>query len=152
MSKTHGKSGHLGLGDSGDAIVDISTWLNNVERSLSRDIAESTGFKPSGNLKTYVAGLKDGTLSIAGQYDGDANAIDEILAAAYDTDVPRSWEFGPGGNGSGALKYSGGPNGGGSAGEGALMTSYNITTPLDGVVNFTAEFQITGQQVRGTFA
>lgn len=152
MSKAHGKSGFLSIGDSADTLTEIHTWLSNMERQLSRDIAESTGFQPTGNLKTYVAGLKESTLSLQGQWDGAASAIDEVLAEAYDTDVPRSWEFGPAGDTSGLVKYSGGPNGGGSSGEGLLLVTYNISTPLDGVVGFSAEFQVTGAQIRGTFA
>lgn len=153
MSKIHGKDTYFAIGAAADdTLQDISDHLNSVERSLNRDTAESTGFSPTGGFKTYVAGLKDGTVSVEGQYDGAAGAVDEVLEAIMNEDEPRSWEFGPEGSATGAPRKSGGPNGGGAAGEGALLNTYDISSPIGDVVSFSAEFQITGQQVSGSFA
>lgn len=154
MSKAHGKNSYLAIGDAdnADALTDISTYLNNAELARSRSTAESTGFSPTGSVRSYVAGLKDGTVSVSGVWDGAAAAIDVLLDALMDTDTPASWQLGPHGNGSGAVKYEGGPNGSGSAGEGLILTDYTISSPLDDVVAFDAEFQVTGRAIRGTFA
>ena len=153
MAKIHGKNTHFAVGNvSTDALEDFSDFLNSIERSIERDLAESTGFKAAGGFKTYVAGLKDGSLSVSGQYEGGASGADAVLNALMDTDIARSWEYGPEGDASGTTRYSGGPNGGGAAGEGVLMSSYNLSSPLEDVVTFDAEFQITGAQIRGTFA
>lgn len=152
MSKIHGKKTKFSIGDpnGADALVDISTWLNSADTSQTRSTGNTTGFSPAGDAMTYVVGLKDGSISLSGQYDGAAGAIDEYLSALLDTDTPASWELVPGAAVTGARKYSGGPQGGGVAGEGVLLTDYSISSPLEDVVTFSAEFVITGQTVRGT--
>ncbi|MDX1746321.1 MAG: hypothetical protein R3324_10320, partial [Halobacteriales archaeon] len=108
--KIHGKDTYFAFGDSGDTLQDFSDHMNSVERANSRSTAESTGFSPSGNFRTYVAGLRDGTISVEGQYDGAASQVDEVLEDLLADDTPKSWDFAPEGNTSGNRAYGGGPN------------------------------------------
>lgn len=56
----------------------LSSYLNNIELPGNVDVSEvSTFTNPSG--KTYIAGLKDATISTSGYYDGSSEAIDEVL-------------------------------------------------------------------------
>src|SRR3990172_925608 len=61
----------------------MSPYLRNVQAPFTVDTAETSTF---GNLfKTYVPGLKDGSISCDGIYDGAAGAVDEIFTAALDS-------------------------------------------------------------------
>lgn len=58
----------------------LSTFLNSASFHGTRDSAESTTFKKTS--KTHMPGLKDSTMSLGGVYDGDVDAVDQVLSAA----------------------------------------------------------------------
>jgi hypothetical protein len=58
----------------------LSPYLRNVQSPFTIDTAETSTF---GNMhKTYTQGLKDGSFSADGIYDGAASAVGEIFEAA----------------------------------------------------------------------
>ena len=73
MAFSHGKGTVVLVGAS-----DLSCYLNNVDWSASADTHETTTFCQ--DAKTYIPGLKDGTASLSGLFDGDQDAVDEVLA------------------------------------------------------------------------
>lgn len=127
MAFIHGKSASVIHG-----VYNLSSYFNNASFSGSVETGETTTF--GAGSKTYVAGLKDGTVSVSGLFDGASGAVDEVLAAALGTeDVPTVVC----------------PEGAGTLGNRALMlaadaTSYEVTTPVADVVSTSAEFQASG--------
>lgn len=86
MAVPHGKSTRV--------LVDthhLTGRLNEASTSYSRDVAEKTPFGVDD--KEYVAGTRDGTVSLGGFFDGDSGSIHEKLSAlaGSDTPVPLSW-------------------------------------------------------------
>lgn len=134
MGKVHGKDAQLLISDA-----DLSNWFNQFEVQLSRDIAESTGFRPSGDLKTYVAGLKDGTMSASGIFDGDKTVIDDRLEALLNQDDGGILTATPSGFVVGQRAWL----------INSFVTTYNISTPLDGVVAMSLEAQSEGDKIFG---
>lgn len=72
MAFSHGKGTVVLVGAS-----DLSCYLNSVDWSKSADTHETTTFCQ--DAKTYIPGLKDGTATLAGLYDGDLDAVDQVL-------------------------------------------------------------------------
>jgi predicted secreted protein len=139
MAFKHGKNASFKVDNSGGTLTDISSYLNEVSLPRSIETAETTSFQTAGGAKTYVVGLNDSTVSISGTWDA---TLDAHLAGILGQDASVSFEYGPEGTGTGAVKYTG---------EG-LMTSYETSSPVADVVTFSAEFQVTGTVTRGTFA
>lgn len=139
MAFKHGKNASFKVDNSGGTLTDISTYLNEVSLPRSIETGETTSFQTTGGAKTYVVGLNDSTVSISGTWDA---TLDAHLAGILGQDASVSFEYGPEGTATGAVKYTG---------EG-LMTSYETSSPVADVVTFSAEFQVTGTVTRGTFA
>ena len=135
MAFTHGKDSVFKLDNSGGSLTDISAYINSVDFPETADVAETTVLG-NGN-KTYIVGLKDATLSIAGLWD---STIDGILGAVVGQAATLSFEYSPEGTGSGKIKYTGE----------AILTSYAQSSPVGDVVGYSADFQVSGAVTRGT--
>ena len=95
------------------------------------DTADSTTFGVSGNAKTYLTGLVDGTISIAGKFDATATTgIDTILAGILGQDTPVNFEY----QASNAAASATNPRWSGSC----ILTDYSLSLPVGGVVAFMA--------------
>lgn len=88
------------------------------------------------NSRSYIATLLDGTISASGVWD---TALDGFLAP--DLGVSRAFVFGPQGATTGDIKYSGN----------AFLTSFEVGDEVDGIIEYSAEWQITGDVTRGTY-
>ena len=64
MAFTHGKDSVFKLDNSSGSLTDISTYVNNVDFPETADVSETTTF--GADNKTYIAGLKDATISLSG--------------------------------------------------------------------------------------
>lgn len=137
MAFKHGKNAVFKVDNSGGTLTNISTYLNNVSFPRSVETGETTSFGNS--AKTYIVGLSDSTVSVDGTWDA---TVDAHLAAVLGQDASLSFEYGPEGSGSGAVKFTGE----------CYLTSYETSSPVADVVKFTAEFQVTGTVTRGTYA
>lgn len=143
MPFSHGKGAAFSLDNAAGTLTDISTYLEDVSFPQSAEPAETTTFQSTGSAKTYVIGLKDTTVSLSGRFDPTIDAlISGVIVAQENGTLPTaSFAFGPAGSAASAIKYSGE----------ALVTSYDISTPVGDVITFTAELQVTGPVTRGTF-
>jgi hypothetical protein len=132
MAFIHGKS--TGVFFNG---TNLSSYFN--EASVSQDIetAEVTAFGNS--AKSYITGLKDGTMSLSGMFDGQQGAIDEVLSAALNTETAAAVTITPDGATFGKVCMSGA----------SLETSYEISSPVGDVVSASMEVQVTGGVDRG---
>lgn len=136
MAKHHGKDSYLSVN-----AVNLTTYLDSIEFPRSVETAETTTM--GSESKSYISGLSDATISIAGKWDETASTgPDAVLSGLVGSDSSVAFEYGPHGNAASAIKYSGN----------LFLTSYQVSSPLGDVVAFTAEFQVTGDITRGAFS
>lgn len=136
MATVHGKDATVSIDDSGGTARDISPYCNSVEISFEIDAPEDTAFGDAWRSK--VVGLKDVSVSIEGHYDTTATVgSDTVLGAAM---ISTAWS---------SLTCSISPDNGTTtyAGE-AILTSYTVSPPVDGIVTFSAELEGTGAWTR----
>lgn len=141
--KVHGRNAALTITDIGGTERDISTYLTSIDLSTPIDSVETTGFQQQD--KTFLAGLRNNTLRVQGHWSKDANMVDVVFSGlagqgAAGTNV-TTFIYGPGGSASGDVKYSGT----------CLLTNYSRSSPIGGVVTFSADVQVSGSMTRGTF-
>jgi len=140
MAFAAGKAGVFKIDDAAAGLTDLSPYLDNVD--FPREVAalETTAFGKTS--RNYIVGLINGTISISGKWDGGVDpAPDVTLSGVLGQAATLSFEYGPEGSTGGMIKYSGE----------CILTSYRISTPVDGVVSFSADFQITDNVTRGTW-
>ena len=135
MAFTHGKDSVFKLDNSSGSLTDISSYVNSVDFPETADVAETTVL--GDDNKTYIVGLKDATLSLAGLWD---STIDGILGAVIGQAATLSFEYSPEGTASGKVKYSGE----------CILTSYAQSSPVGDVVGYSADFQVSAAVTRGT--
>lgn len=141
MAFVHGKAGYFQLDNSAGTLVDLSTYTNDVgfPREVSAD--ETTTFGASD--KSYIVGLGDQKLSLSGVFDPtlDAHMAGVIAAHKEGTLATASIVYGPQGSTSTNIKYT----------AESIVTSYEVSQKVDGVIEWKAELQITGAVTRTTF-
>ena len=135
MAFTHGKDSVFKLDNSGGSLTDISTYVNNVDFPETADVSETTTL--GADNKTYIAGLKDATISLSGLWDATADAI---FGAVVGQSATLSYEYSPEGTATGKIKYTGE----------AILTSYAISSPVGDAVGYSADLQVSGAVTRGT--
>lgn len=111
---------------------DLSTFFSEASTSRTVETNETTTFGAS--AKTYLAGLRDGTVSLSGLFDGSVAAVDELLAASLGSSTDNVATFLFEGVTTGQICH--------------LMTtqstSYEVTSPVSDVVSVSAELQANG--------
>jgi hypothetical protein len=142
MAFRHGKGAAFKLDNSSGSLVDLSAYIDEVGFPQSVETGETTTFGKT--AKTYIVGLTDSTLSVNGKWDStlDAHVAAVIAAQSAGTVASVSFEYGPEGTASGRIKYSGE----------ALVTSFEVSSPVADVVTFSLELQVTDSVTRGTWA
>ena len=135
MAFTHGKDSVFKLDNASGSLTDISSFVNNVDFPESADVSETTTL--GADNKTYIAGLKDATISLSGLWDATADAI---FGAVVGQSATLSYEYSPEGTASGKIKYTGE----------AILTSYAISSPVGEAVGYSADLQVSGAVTRGT--
>jgi hypothetical protein len=107
---------------------DLSAYFNSVDVAQSIDTAETTAF--GANAKSYIVGLRDGTLSLSGMWAADTDGSDEELSAILGaTTTPIV-----------TVRYNAGTIGNRATLAKAHETSYSISSPVADVVTVTADF------------
>lgn len=132
MAFLHGKNTAVFYNGS-----NLSPYFN--EASVSQDIetAETTTFGKS--AKTYITGLKDGTLSAAGMFDGEEDAVDSVLSSVIGAESADVITLCPEGATAAKVSFS----------AAARETSYEISSPVGDVVSANLEVQATDGVDRG---
>lgn len=139
MAFSHAKGSYFAIDDSTPSLQNISDSVQSVDFSQEIDNPEVTTFTKDDRV--YIAGLVGATISISGFFDDSATTgADVVLDGLVGKAVSSTWEYGPEGNASGDIKYSGE----------CFMNSYGISGSVDGVVEFTADFVITAAVSRAT--
>jgi len=127
MAFIHGKTTQVLHG-----AFDLSAFLNEATASEEAEVTETTAFGNS--AKTYIVGLKDGTISASGMFDGAASAVDEVLAGSIGSDTLSPVTVG----------YSGTTLGNRVSLLQAKTTSYEVSSPVGDVVSVSYDAQSDG--------
>lgn len=132
MAFRHGKNTALYYNGA-----NLTSYFN--EASVSQDIetAETTVFGQ--DAKTYITGLKDGTVSASGMFDGTEGAVDSVLSSVIGATNADIVTLAPDGAVAGRRSYS----------LKARETSYEISSPVGDVVSVSLEVQADGGVGRG---
>jgi hypothetical protein len=134
MAFVHGKNTVFKVDDSGGTLRTISAYVTSVDFPQTADTAETTAFGSTN--KSYVAGVKDATVSIEGIWDP---TVDGYLYGIVGQTV--SIEYGPEGATALDKKYT----------CEAICTNYTPPSSIDDAVKFSAEFQVSGAVTRGAY-
>jgi hypothetical protein len=132
MAFVHGKSGYIGVDNSGGSLQDISAYVTSVD-GFPGDAAshETTTF--SKNTVQRGAGLKDTKVSISGMYDTTVDAILAGIVGLIGTVTYRP-------AGASGQQYS----------AEMLCTSYKTSQPVGGMVTWAASFEIASGDLSDT--
>lgn len=142
MANAHGKDSYFAVEDSAASTLrNISPYVKSVDFNRSQDANDTTTKGAEG--KTYRPGLTDGEIRLTGLWDDTASTGSyTVLSSLMDLEITVGFEWGPEGNGSGAVKYSGE----------CVLTQYDEGSPVDDMVAFTATLRISGTVTVGTFS
>ena len=107
--------------------------LTNISNPLTGDTLDTTDFSSTG-LRTFVAGLRTGTIDISGFYDttdtnGQVAMATAFLAGTVLTTTQKPKFLTDGTNGF--------------EGDG-VISAYSVDATVDGLVGFSATIQLTG--------
>lgn len=132
MAYKHGKNTGL-LVDA----ANLTSYFNEASASQDIETAETTTF--GNNAKTYIVGLKDGTMSLSGMFDGDATAVDSLISSSLGADGPGFTTICPEGLTVGGISMS----------CQSRKTSYEVSSPVGDVVSTSLSIQADGGIDRG---
>jgi hypothetical protein len=110
----------------------LTSFFNDVSVSRNLDTAETSAFGTS--AKSYVTGMQDGTMSVSGMFDGDANAVDDHLKTTIGADASDVVSILPEGTATGSSVFS----------AAVRQTSYEVSSPIGDVVSVSLEVQADG--------
>lgn len=107
MSFTHGKDAVFSLDDSGGTLRNVKIYLNSVTGLPgARALSEVTAFGDAGTKS--IPSLANVQFSIAGHYDATATTgIATVLNGLRTATTTATFEYGPAGSATGALKITG---------------------------------------------
>lgn len=116
--------------------TDEAAGIKQIDYSPSLDLLDVSDFS-SGQFKKKLGGLKDGTVSISGDYEPTSTAIGRIQTAAGDgSSVWVNYHFDPTASaGSRGFKVE------------SKVKGFKLSAAVDGVVQFSADFEWTALPV-----
>lgn len=134
MAFNHSKLTVVRVQNAAGSIVNISTYCNSCQLPEELELVPTTTF--GATSKTYVIGFADATFSLGGFWDPTFDAIFTALKVGFraGTFLSRTFEYGPAGLTGGFVKYTGE----------FVLTSYEKDNEIDGVTEWSAEGQVTG--------
>ena len=138
----HGKNAQFSIDGSAGSLVDISDTLNTISMPRAIETAETTAFGTQD--KTYIVGLSDATISLSGMLDQATDVHIKTMSANLKagTLASASFQYGPMGSTSTFPKFTGE----------AIVTAYDITSPVGDVLTYSLELQVTGAITQGVYA
>lgn len=140
MAFVHGKGGIFKVDNAAGTLQTLTAYVDQWSINQAVDVAETTTM--GSEVKTYVSGQSDGTVSVSGLYDSTASTgPDVVLQGLIGLETTSTFEVGPEGSTTGKVKYSGE----------CFLTGYEITVMAKDVAKFTADFQVSGAITKGTF-
>ena len=137
----HGKNAYFALDGTAASLVSIGDTLNDITMPREIETAETTAFGDGD--KTYITGLADATISLSGMFDSTVDTMinGNIANLKSGSVATLSFEYGPTGSAGSSPKFTGE----------ALITSYEIGSPVGDVITYSLELQVTGGVTATTF-
>lgn len=134
MAFAHGKDAVFSLDDSGGTLRSIKIYLNQVSGLPgARALSEITAFGDGGTKS--IPSLANVQFSIAGHFnDAATTGVSTVLNGLRTTTATSTFEYGPAGSASGALKITGE----------CWMTELNYDASVSDRVPVAASFQVDG--------
>ena len=123
----------------------IEAWLDSATINFSVPVGDITSF--SDTFQNVIAGKKNVTMDIAGTWDGDASAADDIIFGCIGAGV-KTTSFEPGGGTIGGDNPA--YNCAASGLVGTFISSYSISLPVGDKASFSASLQNSGLTERKT--
>lgn len=115
---------------------DLSDWVNNTEFPVESETYDATTYG-SGGYKEYVGGLKGGgTITISGLFDAATGGPQDVLEPLVgESPVLFTWQENAV---AGSLKRT----------CSVIVQNYTESTPVGGLITFSADLQQTGAITR----
>lgn len=133
---THGKKTSFKLDGAAGTLVDLSTYLTDVNFPETVDTVDTSAF--GSNSKSHIVGLKGGTISLTGHLDP---TLDAHFSGILGQDASVTFEYGPQGTATGMPKYTGE----------ALVTTYDKGSGIGAAAKMTGALIVTGDVVRSAY-
>lgn len=127
MALRHGKDTVVKV-----ATFDLSVYTRTSSLDQSSGSHDTTGYTPTGNARTKQGGLLDGKFTMGGVYDDGTTGPRAKLQPLLGTTVAIIRQ--PAGVGTGKAQDS----------FSAVLNHYVESNPFDDMIQWTAEFDITG--------
>lgn len=122
------------------ATNNISPYVNSIEFSNEAEMLDITCL--GAEARDFDSGLTNCTINLAGVWDDTATVGSyTVLAALVGSETSSAFEYGPEGNTSGMVKYSGS----------IYVSNYTESGEVGGMVMFAATLQVAGALTVGTF-
>ena len=134
MSFVHGKDAVFSLDDSGGTLRAIRIYLSGVSGLPgARALSEVTAFGDAGTKS--IPSLANVQFSLTGHYDATATTgVSTVLNGLRTATATATFEYGPAGSGSGALKITGE----------CWLTELTYDSTVSDRVPVAASFQVDG--------
>lgn len=140
MGFYHGKGLVFKIDNAAGTLQILTSFVDNVDLNNTVKMGDTT--TAGAEADTFVSGQSNGTLSISGKWDGTASTgPDAVLSGLIGLETTSSFEYGPSGSTTGMVKKTGE----------CFLTGMKVSSPVGGVVNFTADFQVTGAVTTGVW-
>lgn len=131
----HGKDAYFAIVIPAGSTVNLSSGLDDVSLSRSVNSAETTVYGLGD--RRHIPGLREGTFDFAGHF---SSTHEEKLIAALGS-TGYGVRYGPAGNTAGRRKYS----------ASVVITSLDVSSPVDDKVSISGTFLVTGAVTSTTF-
>ena len=137
----HSKLSVFFLDTSGGVLTNVSTSVDSVELPEELDLLDVTTF--GATSKQYIVGFADAKLTFSGPWDRTIAQMLGALKAAFrdGTLASATFEYGPEGNSSGDVRYTGE----------SVMVNVTKNSAVKDAVKYEAEFQVTGNVTENTY-
>lgn len=140
MAFSAGTDAVLKLHD-GTSLVDVSPMIRTAGLNRQREMYDTTTLGL--NDRAFVGGLRNNSTTLEGPYDPTTDAL---FSTVLDSSQPLACEFYPAGEAGGGGADATHPVFNGQY----LLSSYDITTPVDGMAGISANVQFSGPMTRAT--
>lgn len=136
MAFVHGKNANISIN-----AVDWSPYSDNISVPKDIDTSETSHFGT--NAKTYIMGMEDSKVTVAGLWDATLDAAAQTILAgqANGTLLSVPVIYGPAGSTTGNVKYT----------FSAILTQWQVDAGTGDVVKFSATLQRTGATTTSVF-
>lgn len=137
MALGRGGKGKVLVDNAAGTPVDLTPWVDNVDwGEFSTETLDSTVFGQDN--KTFLPNLSEGSVGLGGKFDAVTGGPDVTLRALRGVG-PLTVEWQPEGAGAGKPFRR----------VEAILTSYQASAPVGGIITFTASFKVSGAETTG---